>query len=461
MRASRIRPDRGQALLALASVAFFVAALAWLDRTGVRSPASLPPGTAPSGAWVCPHGGGSELSVALYLANPGVAPVTARITELGTDAAGSPESYEVPAGSTLRIDQVPEDRGASTYIEYFDGWIGAGWVSSTEEGVAAEPCAGDAARGWYLTDGTTQLDEEAYVVVANPFATPAVMDVALYTGDRAPIRDSEWTDLVIPAGRSTALHLNTKVEGEPVVAVALEVSVGRVVAASLGVSDRTKVRSALGWTGPATGAIFPLMQGSGQTELLILSTSERSIRFGATGLGEAPPRPAGGLTEQEHGPAAARAYAIPVEPGPVGIRLFTFEEAPVVAALRALGPGEDLGATAGAVARSESWLVLPAASRTKAVPGAVLVNDGDSDVVATLELLPREGDTAAAPVTVRVPAHAAAAVPPEFWASAPGAAMLVRAEGSPLVALAASTSPGRGSADAFALSMGVPLPRAP
>jgi hypothetical protein len=460
MRVSRIRPDRGQALLAVASVAFFVAALAWLDRTGVRSPASLPPGTAPSGAWVCPHGGGSELSVALYLANPGVAPVTARITELGTDAAGSPESYEVPAGSTLRIDQVPEDRGASTYIEYFDGWIGAGWVSSTEEGVAAEPCAADAGRGWYLTDGTTQLDEEAYVVVANPFAAPAVMDVALYTADRAPIRDSEWTDLVIPARRSAALHLNTKVEGEPVVAVALEVSVGRVAAASLGVSDRTKVRSALGWTAPATAAIFPQMQGSGQTELLILSTSERSIRFGATGLSEAPPRPVGGLTEQEHGPAAARVYAIPVEPGPVGISLFTLEDAPVVAALRALGSGEDLGATGGAVVRSESWLVLPAASSANAVPGAVLVNDGDSDVVATLELLPRAGETAATPATLRVPAHAAAAVPPEFWASAPGAAMLVRAEGGSLVALAATTSPGRGSADAFALSMGVALPRA-
>lgn len=460
MRASRLRPARGQALLALASVAFFVAALAWLDRTGLRSPASLAPGTAPSGAWVCPHGGASGLSVAIYIANPGVEPVTARITRLGTDMAGSPESYEVPAGSTLRIDQVPEDRGASTYIEYFDGRIGAGWVSSTDEGVAAEPCAADAARGWYLTDETTQLDEQAYVVVANPFAAPAVMDVALYTADRAPIRDSEWTDFVIPARRSIALHLNTKVEGEPVVAVAIEVSVGRVVAASLGVSDRTKVRSALGWTGPTTGATFPLMQGSGQTELLILSTSERSIRFGATGLSEAQPQPVGGLTEQEHAPAAARAYAIPVEPGPVGIRLFTLEDAPVVAGLRALGPGEDLGATAGAVAGSESWLLLPAASSANAIPGAVLVNDGDSDVVATVELLPPEGDTAAAPVTVRVPAHSAAAVPPEFWASAPGAGMLIRTEGGPLVALATSTSPGRG-ADAFALSMGVPLPHVP
>jgi hypothetical protein len=61
-------------------------------------------------------------------------------------------------------------------------------------------------------------------------------------------------------------------------------------------------------------------------------------------------------------------------------------------------------------------------------------------------------------VTVPVPAHSAAAVPPDFWASDSGSAMLVRSEGGPLVALAASTS---GHAGAFALSMGVPLPREP
>jgi len=458
MRASRSRLARGQALFAVASVAFLVAALAWLDRTGARAPARLARGTAPSGAWVCPHGGASELSVALYLANPGAATVTARITRLDADPAGSPERYEVPAGSTLRVDQVPEERGAATYIEYFGGWIGVGWVSFTGEGVAAEPCVEDAARVWYLTDGTTQLGEEAFVVVANPFAAPAVMDVVLYTADRSPIRDSDWTDLVVPARQSRALHLNTKVEGEPVVAVALEVSVGRVVAASLGVSDRTKIRSAIGWTEPVAGAIFPLMQGSGQTELLLLSTAETSIRFGATGLSEDQPRPAGGLTEQEHGPAAAHAYAIPVDPGPVAIRLFTLEDAPIVGALRARGPGEDLGATAGAVGGSDVWLVLPATSGLSSTPGAVLVNDGDEDVVATVELLPQDGGTATAPVTVLVPAHSAAAVPPALWASAPGAAVLIRSDRGPLVALAASTSRGTGDADRFALSMGVPLP---
>lgn len=458
MSVPRVRPVRGQALFALVSAVFLVGAMAWLDRAGPRAPAPLAPGAAATGAWFCPHGGRSELSVALFLANPGSATVRARVTELGSGPAGSPESYEVPAGSTLRIDQVPEDRGSATYVEYFGGWIGAAWVASTEEGVAAEPCAPDAARRWFLADGTTQLGEDAYVIVANPFAVSAVMNVVLYTADGAPIRNSDWTDLVISARRSTALHLNMMSKGEQVVGVALEVSVGRVAAASLGVSDRTKVRSVLGWTDPTTEATFPLMQGSGQAELLLLSTEGESIRFGATMLSEGQPSPAGGLTEQEHGPAAARAYAIPVEPGAAAIRLFTLEDARVVGALRARGPGEDLGATGGAVAASDAWLVLPAVSRALPTPGAVLVNDGDADVEATVQLLPREGGTAAAPVTVHVPAHSAAAVPPDLWASDSGAAMLIRSEGGPLVALAASTS---GNAGAFALSMGVPLPLEP
>jgi len=457
MSTSHEEPARGQILFALGSVALLVAAMLWLDRVEPRAPAAAEAGTAPSGAWICPHGGGSGLSVALFLANPGATTVTARVTELGAKAAAEPTDYDVPGGSTVRANLLPVDRGGATYVEFFGGWIGAGWVSFTDDGVAAEPCAADASKHWYLADGSTQLGEEAYVIVANPFSSPAVLDAVLYTADRAPVRESDWTDLVVPARRSIALHLNSRVKGEPVVAVTLEVKVGRVAAASLGVTDQTKVRSALGWPDPATGAIFPSMKGSGQTELLLLSTAQGSIRFGATTLSEDQPRPASGLTEQEHGPAAARAYAIPAEAGPTAIRLFTLEGAPIAGAIRALGPSEDLGATAGAVVPSEGWLVFPASAQIPSDPGAVLVNDGDVDVVATVELLP-QGSTAAASVTVRVPAHGAAAVPPELWATAPGSAMLIRADG-PVVALAATTSRGSPDSDAFALSMGVPLPQ--
>ena len=185
------------------------------------------------------------------------------------------------------------------------------------------------------------------MVVANPFSGPAVLDVVLYTADRPPVRQSEWTDLVVPARRSIALHLNSRVKGEPVVAMTLEVSVGRVAAASLVVSDRTKVRSAMGWTEPATEGIFPMMKGSGQTELLLLSTASGSIRFGATALSEDQPRPAGGLTEQEHGPDRRPRVRDPGEAGPTAVRLFTLDGAPVAGALRALGPGDGLGCDGG------------------------------------------------------------------------------------------------------------------
>ena len=115
---------------------------------------------------------------------------------------------------------------------------------------------------------------------------------------------------------------------------------------------------------------LPMLHGSGQTELLLLSTASGSIRFGATALSEDEPRPAGGLTEREHGPTAARAYAIPGDAGPSAVKLFTLEGAPVAGALRALGPGVDLGSTAGAVEAAEAWVLLPASAQIPRGPGS-------------------------------------------------------------------------------------------
>jgi hypothetical protein len=201
------------------------------------------------------------------------------------------------------------------------------------------------------------------------------------------------------------------------------------------------------------------MQGWGQTELLVLSTADASIRFGVTALTEDQPRPAGGLTEQEHGPAAARVYAVPVEPGPTALRAFALDDAQLVAALRALGPGRDLGATGGGVSTADAWILFPASVGSSPSPGGVLVNDGDEEIVATIEVVAPGGGTPTGPATVTVPPHGTAAVPPELWEAAPDAALLVRAEGGSLVALTASVSPQLD--DAFALSLGVTLPHEP
>jgi hypothetical protein len=462
VRADRSGPARGQATLAVGIALVTAIALVALDRAGPAEPASATPApAATSGAWICPHGGGDGLSAALFLANPGSTPVSARLTSLGGHNSPAPEALEIPAGETVRVDEPADERGGATYVEYFGGWIGAAWVltgGGDEPGTAAEPCAGSPARRWYLADATTGLGEDAYVVVANPFASRAVLDAVLYTPDRAPIRDSDWTDLTIPPGRSLALHLNTKVEGEEAVGVELDVSVGRVAAASLGVTDRTRLRSTLGWTGPARSALLPTMGGSGHVQLLVVSTMDRSIRFGATELSEQPPRPAGGLTEQEHAPTSARAYPAALEGGPSAVQLFTLEGTSVVAALRLPGPGEDPASTSGTMVPSPTWVVLPAAAVEPSNPHVVLVNAGDEQVVAHVAFLPRGGGTAAAPVDVSVPAHGAAAVPPAFLDTARGSAILVRADGA-IAALAATTSTGKEGLDTFALSMGVAVPQ--
>jgi hypothetical protein len=457
---------RGQAFAAVGTVVAVATGLLLLERTGPPSPAAAKGGTAPSGAWICPHGGGSGWAVSVFLANPGPTPVAARVTSLSDRSPDAATTVEVPPAATIRIPAVADVRSGATYVEYFGGWVGAGWVAtsgSAAEGLAAEPCASEASRRWFVPDGTTQQHEDAYVVVTNPFDAPAVLDAAVFTPDRAPVRDSAWTDLVLRPYRSIVLHLNAKVEGEAVAATAIEVSVGRVVAASLGVGDGTRIRSSLGASVAAPGGVLPEIGGTGQAELIVLSVSDQTIRFGATALTEELPRPAGGLTEQDHPPLSARAYPVQVASGPTAIRPFVLDGASAVTALRVLGSRDDLGATAGASLPAASWLVFPALTGTTAEPALVLANDGNAEAVATLEVLPGEGGTAAEPITVDVPAHGTAAVPPEFLAAAPGSAVVVHATG-PIVALSAASAAGddrRGAGGAFALSMGVPIPQTP
>lgn len=465
MRRERARA-RGQALVAAATVVAITAVLSLLAGAGRDRPAPARGGRAPSGAWTCPHGGGEGWITSVFLANPGLDDSTARVTGLGGRAPGPPVTVEVPAGETVRVPVDAAGRGNATFVEYFGGWLAAGWVTTSaapRDGVAAEPCALDASQRWFVADGSTLQDQDSYVVIVNPFDAPAVLDVAIHSPERAPVRDSAWTDLVVRPHRSVALRLDSKLEGEAVAAVDIEVSVGRVAAASLGVQDDTKIRSALGSTGTSAGAILPVIGGSGQAELVAFSVSSGSIRFQATELSDEPPRPAGGLTAQEQGPLAAQAYAVPVDAGPSAVRLFVLDRAAAIAALRALGPGEDLGSTGGTATPASTWIVFPATLGGEAPEASlVLVNDGDQAVVATLELLGSAGATAAAPVTVEVPAHAAAAVPPDILTSAPGSAAVVRTDGGDVVALAASSVPVGGRAGgAYALSLGVPVPQRP
>jgi hypothetical protein len=459
------RRARGQGIAALLVLAVVVAGGVALDRgLGRTAPAAARSGTAPTGAWLCPHGGGpTRWQAWIDLANPGADPVDARLTPMSARSPKAPRHVVVPPGADIRVPVPAKGRDASTFVETFGGWVAAGWVvqgGGGEVGVGAEPCAPAPARRWFASDGTTEQGQDAYVVVMNPFAVDAVIDVALFTKTRAPIRESSLTDLVLKPHRSRAIHLNPVALGERALGAEVDVSVGRVAVAGLGVGRDGGIRSVIGSTTLSPDLFLPTSGGTGQMIVALLNPEDREVRFGATLLSGGPQRPAGGLTESPQRPTSAASYSVPTD-GPSSVDVVMQGGVGVAAAVRVGGVGNDSAATGGSISAAEAWVVLPAIAGEPARPRLVLVNPSGDDAVVTLHALIPRDETVVADIPVTVAAGSAVLAPAEFWATRPFAAILVTSPGTPVLAAAASTSLGVKGLSTYAVSMGVPIPGGP
>ena len=408
---------------------------------------------------MCPHGGGQGWRTTLYLSNPSQAPSTVRVTSLGGRAPAQVATLNVPAGATAHVDVPSTDRDAATSVEWFGGWVAAGWVATAgggDTGVTAEPC-GSTALTWFAPDGSTsQGSESTYLVVANPSAADAVFNVVVFAADRAPIRESRWTDIVLPGYRSMDLYVNRFAVSEAAVSAEVDVSSGRVAVASLGISAAGGVRSAMGSSALAERVMLPVAAGVGQSELVVVTPFQGDVPFGAILLSGQAAQPAGGLTQVTQAGQSAKAYPI-ISDGPSSVDLATQGGGLVAAALRSRG-SRDTAATGGAIAPEWSWVVLPTVAGEPSHPGLVLVNPGPDPAQVTLHLLGAPGETLPADVTVTVNPSSTAAAPADFLSAAPEAAVLVSSSGAQVLAMGASTSLGSG-ADGYALAMGVPFAR--
>lgn len=463
MRAERhVVRARGQGFLALVVVVAVVGGgFALLRGLGPRARAAATAPTVRSGAWFCPHGGGpKQWRTTLYLANPGTGPVVARVTSFTARRSGTPHSVTVPAQATVAVPVPAVGREASSYVEYFGGWIAAGWVAQGgggEIGVGADPCAPAAGRTWYAPDGTTEQGQDAYLVVMNPFGVDAVFDVVLLTPNRAPIRNTKLTDLVLHPGRSVAFRLNDFAEGDPAVAAEVDVSLGRVAVSSLGISRDGGIRSAIGATALNDRAFLPTGAGSGQSALVVMVPGSKPIRFGATLLSGNGSSPAGGLTDASQGAASARVYPVTTS-GPSVIDVVSQASIPFAATQRSVGVGNDDAATGGVAAPASDWVVLPAIAGEPAKPGLVLVDPGTTSVTVTLHALAAAGKTPPPDVTLTIPAGSVAQAPAGFLDGILDGAVQVHSEGGDVIAMAASTSLGVKGLATYALSMGAAIP---
>ena len=442
-----------------------------LDRLGPRQPSGAAFATARSATWLCPHGGGKGYEGSLFLANPGDEPVTARVTELDASTGGGPSELVVPPGSQVVVEVAASERSASTFVETFGGWAAAGWLirgAGGEGGVGAEPCAAEAGRGWVTAAATTGEANDAFLLVMNPFDTDAVLDVALFAADRV-VRHANLTDVTVKPRRSIAIRLNEFAQGEDGLGVSVEVSSGRVAAATLVISKGRGIASVLASTEPARRQVLLSSSGTGRSMLAVAvptvteatamprPTGQLGSTFAATLRSQDPPQPAGGLLDQALEPESAAAYPITTA-GPSAVDLVVNEGAPLVAALRTTGVGRDSGATAGSVAPTSAWVVTPTIAGDPARAGLLLLNPGASPATVTITSMPAEGE-AVSETTVTVPEGSVAVVAGEFLEGIGAASLLVTAEGSPVVALGASTSLGNDGLSLFGLAAGVPIPQ--
>jgi len=417
---------------------------------------------ASSGAWFCPHGGGREgWEVELQVANPGERTASIRILSLGQDKPGEPETIQVPPGEFVRITVPPRGRERSSMVEWFGQWVAVGWLAHAgggEGGVAAEPCAPTAGGRWYVPDGTTDVDEDDdYVIVMNPFAREAVFSISLLSERKEPVRHGSLTDVVLRPFRSAAFNLNDVVLGEPTVSALVDVSVGRVAAATLGVSGAGGIRAALGYLGqPAETLTFPGGDDTGRTDLVVMSagtTDEARVSLGGDILGEGEPQAFAGLVDASMPAASARTFTATTS-GATSVR-WTVTGEDVAAVRRTFGVVSDQASVTGAQPAS-SWIVLPAVAGEPSNPGLVLANPGTEPAVVTLSFL---APGPAEQVSVTVPAGSTVAAPEGFLRAAPEAGVSATATSGTFIPATASYSLGQEGFATYAVALGIPIPQ--
>lgn len=465
MSAQRATRTRGQLVATIAVVAAVVAGGVYVEGAG---PATAPEPVAavgrPSGAWFCPHGGGRGWEVTLELANPGTDPVDVRVTRLSGRRPARGELLSVPPGSQVQVPLPASDRGSGSMVEFFDGWVAAGWVAhagGTEAGVAAEPCVDQAARRWYLPDGVTLRDDDAWVIVMNPFASPAVVSLSYLTTGRGEITTADLTNVPIGPYRVRAFHVNADAEGEPAVGTLVDVPGGRVAVASLGLSKDGGARSSVGQIDAPGRAILPAAADQGRSDVLVMNPrdddsdvagsvldreSSQALQIVLNAIVEAPPEA-----------RSAAAFSLTTQ-GPATLDLVLPEG--TAAARRTFGVASDQGSTVAAAAPHPAWVLLPAVAGRPSKPGLVLANPGEEPAKVTLSFLTAGIEPAPAPIQVSVPAGRSVSAPRDFLALKPRSAVLAVASSGTFVPAFASYSLGREGVAAFAVSLGVPVPAA-
>lgn len=438
----------GALLLALAVVAGGLA----LERgLGART---LSPGEVPSevsGAWFCPHGGSGRWRVWLVVANPATEPARIRILTYGSGRpVGQAATIEGGTQSYLEVDAA--DPAAASAVEYFGGPVAAGMVIARTTGRgeplgrAAEPCLAESGTRWLLPEGTTLRGYDEKVVVMNPFAQEAVVSLWL-TDERETIKPGDLQGIVLPSRRSIAFDLGAFALGKETLATTVDVGLGKVAAASVGLSERG-IRASVGVSGPAATWILPGALDEEPSALTVAGTSRAEAPFRARIAG--PQGQVEVISEAAVPSGKAATHSVPAQGG--SVVAYADGSEPFVAGRRLVTEG-DLASVSGVAQGASSWLALPTTTPSGGASALIVHNAGDAVADVRISLLTDTGPAEVpeiARVTMRPGGYRIVDLEP-FVGSEP-VSVVVRAEtGSVVVGQASRADRG------FAVALGVSL----
>ncbi len=468
---------RSRLLIALiVAAAVVVGGLQLEDRVGAVAPAPGPSVRETSGAWYCPHGGGDGWQAWVVVANPSDAAATLKVS---THTGTTPQSSEtvLEPGTSRYLEVAAPVMASATVVEYFGAPVAAGMVVSAGEnaGVGAEPCSGTAGVHWYVPEASTLRGEQATAVIANPFAASAVVDLALYAGDRQ-IRPGPLRGLVLGPGLTKTVDLNRFALGEESVSVEVTALIGRVAVTGV-VTSNGGVRLVQGVPEPALSWAVPGAGGAeGQDTLLVTSPNGLEAPFHATAQGAEGSVRVLDLESARGGAVtgfdiAAQDASILVEAdGPdvlvVGRRLGAPVPAPPKEPQRkgkgkggggqeeeeeeAPAPTSDVASSSGVTAPGTSWVALPPVVAGGG-PAILLVQNPGTDEAEVRVTLLGEGGPAGEPSTMTVAPGSTARL--ELPSGDPPAAVVEAVRGG-VVPAQIALDPA-----AYALSVGVPVGR--
>jgi hypothetical protein len=189
-----------------------------------------------TGSWYCPGvptDGADGVGGEVVVSNGEAAQVVGRYQILTEDGVVADERFTVGSWSQTRIDvdAVSDADFASVIVEVEGGTGFVEQVARHPLGDSVAACSNDTSPTWYVADGYTRENSVETLVLTNPFDESVVADLRFSTQNRQSQPDRFRGFIVPPRSVQTIPIAELGARDEPIIAVTVEATAGRLVVA--------------------------------------------------------------------------------------------------------------------------------------------------------------------------------------------------------------------------------------